>query len=299
MAHATLQQRFAQAIQWSTGWHVLAIATGLFLSTLTQQPLPSPSIVEVDLLEDLPIPKGTSDDVGLGTYKIEPEQPPVQPETPPQQAATPPVTPPIETPPVQETPPQPTHSVETPPNTMAEPVKQPIKTPEKKPTNTAATKTPPANTGTPATAAAKPSTASQNSLLNTIGAIKPITRQGNPGETNSEGWKLGNSTAPIKEVPIGAVLNQYRAQAKARIQGRWAAPAAIKALPPKVRPSATVHIQVSTSGAITSSSWVKKSGDSLLDESVMRAVRSAAAPPIPEVIRAKVLAEGLTLTFKP
>ncbi len=175
-----------------------------------------------------------------------------------------------------------------------------------------ASKTPPPakkDISKPATPAAqKPSTTattppkplSQKEQL--LATMKKLDRTNQPGMKgqNSPGWKEGTSGVPLKTIPIGAILQHYRAQVRTRILQQWQKPAQLSALPPAKRPSATLTVRISPSGQITGTSWSKRSGNELLDGSALRAVNRANPLPTPPAeIRDHVMREQFVVTFKP
>lgn len=234
------------------------------------------------------VSKGESETIGLGTTAAitESQEKTIEPEAadvlPTWQARTTPIMP--ESPDVMPVP----QEKENPPKTTA-------KAPEQQKANQAASTPAPKKTQT-TTAAAPKRRSESHSLKSTLQNLK----NGPTGQRESQGWKKGTANKPAAQASSSAIMSRYKAQVRSKILGQWAAPGHLKKLPPAKRPKAVVHVSVSASGSITRSNWVKKSGNSNMDESVMRAVRRSspvAAPPAD--IKSKVLSEGLTLTFKP
>lgn len=170
-------------------------------------------------------------------------------------------------------------------------------TPQQKP----ATKVTTPTTPKPATASiptAKP-TSQKDRLLALIKKQDKTAQPGTKGP-NSPGWTGGTSATPLKEIPVGAILQRYKAQVTRRILGQWQKPAQLIALPPAKRPSAAISVRINANGAIIGHAWSKKSGNELLDGSALRAVnRANPLPAPPPEIRNLVLTQQFHVTFKP
>lgn len=79
---------------------------------------------------------------------------------------------------------------------------------------------------------------------------------------------------------IGTAMQIYQARVHEHIAANWSYPAALQ---PRGNPEATILLRVQRDGKITSSRFVKRSTNSVFDDSVLRAVdRSDPLPPFPE-----------------
>ncbi len=89
----------------------------------------------------------------------------------------------------------------------------------------------------------------------------------------------------------GNKMQAYLAHIRARVKGQWAVPAASI---PKRDIETIIDVQINRSGAITSISFEKRSGDRYFDESAMKAVRKASPfPPFPEGYTDRVIEVGI------
>ncbi len=79
---------------------------------------------------------------------------------------------------------------------------------------------------------------------------------------------------------LGTAMQIYQARIHEHIAANWSYPAALQ---PRGNPEATILLRVQRDGKITSSRFVKRSTNSVFDDSVLRAVdRSDPLPPFPE-----------------
>ncbi|MFO7784270.1 MAG: TonB family protein [Thermodesulfobacteriota bacterium] len=79
---------------------------------------------------------------------------------------------------------------------------------------------------------------------------------------------------------LGTAMQIYRARVQEHITANWSYPAALQS---RGNPEATILLRVQRDGTITSSRLVKRSTNSVFDDSVLRAVeRSDPLPPFPE-----------------
>jgi colicin import membrane protein len=82
---------------------------------------------------------------------------------------------------------------------------------------------------------------------------------------------------------FGTAMQIYQARVHEHIAGNWSYPAALQL---RGNPEATILLVVQRDGTITSSRFVKRSANSVFDESVLRAVkRSDPLPPFPDSYR--------------
>ncbi|MBI2343892.1 MAG: TonB family protein [Deltaproteobacteria bacterium] len=278
-------RRFRHSLKWSFVVHV-----GLFLFLFfwgAHVPTPTPPFpVDVVMID---LPKGPSKTLGLGTLE-NPEEP-----DKPGEVAIPKGTPP---PPISE------EDLNALIKRLDEPSqdKKPAERPKKPPEKPAEKKTPPKSvaqaTKSPAATPTKPAS-ERDKLLN---MVDNLSRKGSGGArgANSPGWEGGTGGKPLAQITPAHILNQYRAQVRAKILRQWAKPAQITALPPAKRPQAIVSLRINASGAIISRGWAKQSGNSFLDDSAMRAVNRASPLPAPPAeIKQMVLNEVFHVTFKP
>lgn len=263
--------RLGRALWTSSVLH-LAMVLLLFIWGATSDVHAPSQPIDV-IMVHMEVPKGPSEEIGLGTVKLDEavKQPTV--ETP---EATP---------------------EETPKDHPQPEAKEPMQTPVPETPKIAAKPKP---TKTPTVT--KPLTTKEKleaRLTKSTEKLKGL-RQGTPGDTHSPGWKEGTGKQPINKIPSNAVLMQYKAQVRARVRRQWSAPSQLKALPPKKRPQAIMRVRINGSGHIVDKGWVKRSGNALMDNSVSRAVgRASPLPAPPAAIRSQIVGQWIVVTFKP
>lgn len=273
--------RLRQTLSWSVAGHSLLLGF-LFLWgwTVVAPKIPEPIVMlDTAMIE---LPHGDSPIPGLGTQVAPIEHPPTTPEV-------------IETTVPAETPPTPIAA----PTEMAQPQlspkptpkptqvasPKPSATPNKTPVANNTTKPAPQRTSTPVhTATAQ--TDKFRSLLNA--QSRPSTTAA-PGVTNSAGWELGTGQKPVSAISPGAVLARYRQAVTARVKGQWMRPASAS------EAVSVVTVTISDSGSVTGVHLAKSSGDSLKDESAVRAAHRASPLPAPP---AEVKERTFSISFK-
>lgn len=110
--------------------------------------------------------------------------------------------------------------------------------------------------------------------------------------TGAEGYKYGNTNKPTN-IMNSPELIRYRAMVKDKITRERLNLGDDRSIKPPA-----ININISGSGAITSKSFARRSGNASVDAAAMRAVERASPLPVPpESIRAFVSTHGFTIGF--
>jgi colicin import membrane protein len=240
-------------------------------------PVPEPPRqIDIVMIE---VPKGPSEDLGLGTLDDPGEEIPDQAAIPEvSQSAKEKLSDLLERLEEPDVKPKPT------PETIAPPVTAP-----KKPPKATAKKN-----------KAQPKRKKKNAGDKLLSSLEKATKQPGARGKDSPGWKGGTGAKPLTTIPPSAILGRYRAQVRARILRQWSKPAQLTALPPSKRPRAVVHVRINGSGSVTGKRWIKRSGNEYLDTSAMRAIaRAAPLPAPPKEVASLAVSQGFNITFKP
>lgn len=110
----------------------------------------------------------------------------------------------------------------------------------------------------------------------------------------TEGYKYGTTNKPMRASPNDPEYIKYRAMVKAKIMREWIRPPVAGAAMPKL----AVRVKISSTGQVISKVFAKKSGDTAVDGSVMRAIDRASPFPVPPVtVKEEALNEGFMIGF--
>lgn len=223
------------------------------------------------------LPKGTSDEIGLGIKKseglpkstieeqkklFEPEQKQLEPEmkAPAQQA---------------QKPPEPK---------MAMPSK--TKEAEKAPPKKAASST-------------------DRKITNALAMIdkqlanRTITPEAGQIKDSGEGFKYGTGNQPLRVLPSDPEYLKYQATIRARIISEWVLPLRYVEEGGQRR-NCAVNVMINMDGEVVSTQWERPSGDPTFDQSAVRAVRKASPfPKPPDRLAWEVYNEGFQIEFDP
>ena len=224
------------------------------------------------------IPKGTSDEIGLGIKKSEnlpkstieeqkkispPEQKPLQPEM------KPPVT-----------------TVQKPP--QEEKLTEPSKT--------KVAQKPPAR---------KPMSSTDKKIANALAMInKDLTQRSAVPESaqikdSGDGYKYGTGNQALKVSPSDPEYLKYQATVRGRIIQEWVLPLRYVE-EGGARRRCGINVIINMDGDVTSASWEQQSGDPTFDASAMRAVRKASPfPKPPDRLAWEAYNEGFLVEFDP
>jgi TolA protein len=220
------------------------------------------------------LPKGTSDEIGLGIKKseglpkstIEEQKKLFQPEQ----------------------------------KTLAPEMKAPAtaqKPPEKM--------TEPSKSKAPATPQPKRATSTDRKIANALAMIdkqlanRTITPEAGQIKQNTDGYKYGTGNQPLKVLPSDPEYLKYQAMLRARIISEWV-------LPMRYveegggRRNCAIEVLISIDGEVTSTRWERQSGDVTFDQSALRAVRKASPfPKPPDRLAWEAYNEGFLIEFEP
>lgn len=258
----------------------LSIAPGISLP-FKEKPLR----IDVTWVE---LPKGTSEDIGLGLKKaeglpkstIEEQRQQFQPEPVKQQTLKPELT--------------------APPDVKQEP--RPIgKKPEQRPqidTSKMIRQVPgakPIVKGSPADRKIRDALAKIDKQL----SGRQITPESGQVEAGQDGYKYGTSNKPLRVSPSDPEYLKYQAMVRAKIIRAWIVPN-VYSLDTGARYSARLEVVINDSGEVVSTHWAKSSGNSSFDQSAIRAVRNASPfPRPPERLAWEAYNEGFLVEFDP
>lgn len=110
----------------------------------------------------------------------------------------------------------------------------------------------------------------------------------------TEGYKYGTTSKPMRASPNDPEYIKYRAMVKARIMREWIRPPVAGAAMPKL----AVRVKISATGQVLSKTFAKKSGDTAVDGSVLRAIDRASPFPVPPpTVKEEAVNEGFMIGF--
>jgi TonB family protein len=225
------------------------------------------------------IPKGTSDEIGLGIKKSEnlpkstieeqkklfaPEQKPLQPE------------------------------MKAPPTTAQK--KPPPEEKMTEPTKTTVAQKPPMR---------RPMSATDKKIANALAMIdKDLTKRSAAPEAaqikeSGDGYKYGTGNQPLKVSPSDPEYLKYQALVRGRIIQEWVLPLRYVE-EGGARRRCGISVMINMDGDVVSTSWDQQSGDPTFDASAMRAVRKASPfPKPPDRLAWEAYNEGFLVEFDP
>jgi len=226
------------------------------------------------------LPKGTSDEIGLGIKKsqglpkstIEEQKKLLTEEQKP-------------LPPEMKAPPQAARKVPQPPEQkMVEPSKTKI-----------AQKEPPK----------KVISSTDRKIANALAMIdkqladRTITPEAAQIKESGEGYKYGTGTQPLKVLPSDPEYLKYQAMIRAKIIREWVLPLRYVEEAGERRHCA-LEVMINDDGEVISTRWESPSGDPTFDSSAVRAVRKASPlPKPPDRLAWEAYNEGFLIEFDP
>lgn len=236
------------------------------------------------------LPRGTSDDIGLGLKKseglpkstIEEQKKLFQPEQPEQETLKPAVKAPVEKP------------VEKKPEKKAKPEKRPAIDTSKM---TIAKKGAKEIVGKPAPKADRKIKDALAMIDKELSGRQVVPEAGQV--EGSDGYKYGTSDKPLRVSPSDPEYLKYQAMVRARIIREWIVPS-IYADDIGKRLSSRIEVMINMDGDVVSTRWISKSGNASFDQSAMRAVRKASPfPRPPDRLAWEAYNEGFLVEFDP
>jgi protein TonB len=122
---------------------------------------------------------------------------------------------------------------------------------------------------------------------------KKITSQ-TANTTGTEGYKYGTTDKPVKVDGANAEYIKYRNMVKAKVQREWLRPP----IAPGVKLKVAISVKISSSGQVISKSVIRKSGDAMWDNSIIRAIDRASPFPVPPpLVKEEALNSGFQIQF--
>ncbi len=117
-------------------------------------------------------------------------------------------------------------------------------------------------------------------------------------KVNTEGYKYGTGNKPLKVLPSNPEYLKYQAQVRWKIMRQWIVP--VKFTEEGSRLSARLEVMINMDGDVVSIRWASSSGNASFDQSAMRAVKKASPfPKPPDKMAWEAYNEGFLVDFDP
>ena len=274
-----------KAVVFSAVAHLALLLTLTALPEIRNPFAEKPIRIDVTWVE---LPKGSSDDIGLGLKKaeqlplstIEEQKKLFQPEAPQQQTLKPELT----------APPQP---------------KTEEKTAEKKPDARPQVDTSKMTKETPGAKPVQRTPKTDRKIADALAKIdkqlagRQIVPESGQVDKNMDGYKYGTSDKPLRVLPSDPEYLKYQAMVRAKIIRAWIVPT-VYSSETGARYNARLEVIINTDGEVVSTRWSKASGNASFDQSAVRAVRNASPlPRPPERLAWEAYNEGFLVEFDP
>ena len=115
---------------------------------------------------------------------------------------------------------------------------------------------------------------------------------------NNDGCKYGTSDKPLRVLPSDPEYIKYQAMVRAKIIRAWIVPTVYSG--EGGRYSARLEVTINSDGDVISTRWSKASGNASFDQSAVRAVRNASPfPKPPDRLAWEAYNEGFLVEFDP
>ncbi|MFH1829204.1 MAG: TonB family protein [Pseudomonadota bacterium] len=115
---------------------------------------------------------------------------------------------------------------------------------------------------------------------------------------SGEGYKYGTGTKPLKSLPSDPEYLKYQAQVRWKIMREWIVPA--KFTEEGSRLNARIEVMINMDGDVVSVRWASRSGNASFDQSALRAVKKASPfPKPPDKLAWEAYNEGFLVDFDP
>lgn len=273
-----------KAVVFSTVAHIALLVTLTALPEIHLPFLEKPIRIDVTWVE---LPKGSSDEIGLGLKKaeglpkstIEEQKKLFQPEAPQQQTLKPELT--------------------------APPAKPEEKTAEKKPDARPQVDTSKMTKETPGAKPVPRTAKSDRKIADALAKIdkqlsgRQIVPESGQVDKNMDGYKYGTSDKPLRVLPSDPEYLKYQAMVRAKIIRAWIVPT-VYSSETGARYNARLEVSINVDGEVVSTRWSRASGNSSFDQSAIRAVRNASPlPKPPERMAWEAYNEGFLVEFDP
>lgn len=117
-------------------------------------------------------------------------------------------------------------------------------------------------------------------------------------KANAEGYKYGTGDKPLKAMPSNPEYLKYQAQVRWKIMREWIVP--IKFTEEGSRLNARLEVMINLDGDVVSIRWASRSGNASFDQSAIRAVKKASPfPKPPDSLAWEAYNEGFLVEFDP
>lgn len=117
-------------------------------------------------------------------------------------------------------------------------------------------------------------------------------------KVNQEGYKYGTGTKPLKALPSNPEYLKYQAQVRWKIMREWIVP--VKYTETGQGYNAKVEVMINMDGDVVSVRWASRSGNASFDQSAVRAIKKASPfPKPPDALAWEAYNEGFLVEFDP
>ena len=278
------ERPLGKAVVFSVIAHALVLVAFIAMPSMRFPFKEKPIRIDVAWVE---LPKGSSDDIGLGLKQaqnlprstIEEQKKLFQPEAPQQQTLKPQLTAPADAKPVEKPP-----EAKNQPRPQIDTSKMIKETPGAKPL-------PKEN---------KTDKQIKNALamIDKQLAGRQIVPESSQVSKNEDGYKYGTGDKPLKVPPSDPEYLKYQAMVRAKIIRAWIVPTVYSG--ETGRYSAQLEVLINDDGEVVSTRWSKTSGNASFDQSAVRAVKNASPfPKPPDRLAWEAYNEGFLIEFDP
>ena len=117
-------------------------------------------------------------------------------------------------------------------------------------------------------------------------------------KVNQEGYKYGTGNKPLKALPSNPEYLKYQARVRWKIMREWIVP--VKYTEMGQGYNAKVEVMINMDGDVVSVRWASRSGNTSFDQSALRAVKKASPfPKPPDMLAWEAYNEGFLVEFDP
>lgn len=117
-------------------------------------------------------------------------------------------------------------------------------------------------------------------------------------KVNTEGYKYGTGNKPLKALPSNPEYLKYQAQVRWKIMREWIVP--VKYTETGQGYNARVEVMINMDGDVVSIRWASRSGNASFDQSAVRAIKKASPfPKPPDSLAWEAYNEGFLVEFDP
>ena len=151
----------------------------------------------------------------------------------------------------------------------------------------------------------KPASSTDRKIANALAAIdrqlaeRTVVPEAGQIKQNTDGYKYGTGNQPLRVLPSDPEYLKYQAMVRARIISEWVLPLRYVE-EGGVRRNCSVEVMINMDGEVISTRWARQSGDLTFDQSAIRAVRQASPfPKPPDRLAWEAYNEGFLVEFDP